>query len=126
MGVVQALAFGLVACRLKFNLSLPYISKILKELTKSGILKGERGAHGGYSLKQSPATISIANIIQALDEPFALTQCSSKKQGGHSADACDIVSGCYIQAPMMALNKKINNLLEETTLADLQSIATTG
>lgn len=108
----------------QFNLSLPYISKILKELTRYEILKSERGSQGGYSLQVAPAELSLADILKALSEPFTLTRCTL--EGGEGGTDCEAIGSCFIQAPMQRLNNKINDLLKSTTLADLQAMATTS
>ena len=45
------------------NLPLPTVSKILKCLTRGGLLESTRGVKGGYSLSRGSAQISVANII---------------------------------------------------------------
>src|SRR6266702_3706649 len=56
---------------------LPTVSKILKELSKAGIVASQRGRHGGYCLARSPELISVAAVIEALEGPVALTECST-------------------------------------------------
>jgi Rrf2 family protein len=51
------------------RLPLPMVSKILKALTRSGLLNSQRGAQGGYSLARPATEISAADIISALEGP---------------------------------------------------------
>src|SRR6266581_647738 len=48
---------------------LPTVSKILKELSKAGIVASQRGRHGGYSLARPPELISVAAVIEAPEGP---------------------------------------------------------
>ena len=56
-------------------------SKVLKLLTRARLLTSHRGALGGYSLARSPASISVAAIVEALDGPIAITSCTEPTPG---------------------------------------------
>ncbi|MGE4158225.1 MAG: Rrf2 family transcriptional regulator [Planctomycetota bacterium] len=102
-----------------FNLSLPYIALILKQLTKHRILRSERGAHGGYTLAGAPSETSLGRILEALDDPVALTECSMDGE-----NRCATRDGCNIIEPIRRINGRIRKVLHETTLADLLSEVT--
>ena len=53
----------------------PMASKILKLLTRQGLLISHRGATGGYRLARRPEKISVAEIIRRMEGPIALTEC---------------------------------------------------
>ena len=55
------------------GLPAPTVSKILKALTKADILSATRGAQGGYAIARAPESVTVAQIIAALDGPVALT-----------------------------------------------------
>lgn len=95
------------------GIALPSVSKILKILTKAGILSSMRGAKGGYVLAREPGKITVATIISALEGPIALTECSVSHKG------CEQASGCRIQGNWHLINQKIANALESVTLADM-------
>jgi FeS assembly SUF system regulator len=95
------------------GIALPSVSKILKILTKAGILSSMRGVKGGYVLAREPEKITVATIISALEGPIALTECSVSHKG------CDQASGCRIQGNWHLINQKIANALESVTLADM-------
>lgn len=97
------------------GIALPTVSKILKILTKSGLLVSVRGAKGGYVLAREPGKITVVMIISALEGPIALTECSISHKG------CDQASGCRIQGNWHLINQKIAHALESVTLADLMS-----
>ena len=55
------------------HVPLPTVSKILKALARRGIVASLRGVHGGYTLTKVPEAISVAEIIDALEGPIAMT-----------------------------------------------------
>ena len=59
------------------GIALPTVSKLLKSLARSGLVTSTRGANGGYQLSRSPQDISAADIIDALEGPVSITECSS-------------------------------------------------
>lgn len=95
------------------GIARPTVSKVLKTLSKSGLLRSVRGAKGGYELARMPARISVASVIRAIEGPIALTECS------HSHRSCQQVSDCGIQGNWHLINQKILHTLESMTLADL-------
>ncbi len=64
----------------QWRLPKPMVSKILKGLTRAGLVSSRRGAQGGYSLARQPQQITAADVIHALEGPIAFTECSI----GHS------------------------------------------
>jgi FeS assembly SUF system regulator len=95
------------------GIALPTVSKILKALVNAKMLMSTRGSKGGYALAREPEKITIAAIINALEGPIALTECSISKQ------ACEQAAGCGIRANWYLINQTIHNALESVTLADL-------
>ncbi len=95
------------------GIALPTVSKILKLLVKAEILHATRGAKGGHRLAKAPAKISVADIINVLEGPIAITECSI------SLDGCQQSSVCEIKGNWAVLNKAIRTALESVSLADL-------
>ena len=95
------------------GLALPTVSKVLKRLAGAGILESFRGAHGGYSLARESQSITAAEIIDALEGPIAITECS----GDHSQ--CSFEPVCSLGGRWQQINTLIRNALDEITLAEL-------
>ena len=95
----------------------PTVSKILKVLTRGGILASHRGAKGGYSLLRSPEAITVAEIIEILEGPIALTDCVDQPAGNH-AD-CQHVGTCPVQANWNRINRAIQDTLAAISLAEM-------
>lgn len=96
------------------HLPLPMASKILKGLVHAGLLVSHRGAKGGYGLARSPAEITVADVIVALEGPIALTSCIE-----HGPGECDIEALCPARANWQRINDAIREALEGVTLIDM-------
>ncbi|MEE8364735.1 MAG: Rrf2 family transcriptional regulator [Gammaproteobacteria bacterium] len=60
------------------GISLSYLEQLFSKLRKQGLVKGVRGPGGGYRLAKSAAQISVADIIQSVDEKLDMTKCGGK------------------------------------------------
>ena len=95
------------------RLGLPTDSKLLKSLHRAGLVTSARGAHGGYQLARPASRISAAAIIDAIEGPVAITECS----GNHST--CDIESVCRTGSAWQRINGSIRRALDDVSLAQL-------
>jgi len=95
------------------GLPLPVVRKILKVLTREGLLASHRGSRGGYSLARSPEQISAAEMIAALDGPIGLTECAV-----HPGQ-CEQEPSCHVREPWKRINAVVHNALSSVTLAEL-------
>src|SRR5689334_7914340 len=59
----------------------PTVSKVLKLLARSELVMSERGKNGGYRLARGPDAISVADIVDAVEGPIAVTECSAETRG---------------------------------------------
>ena len=91
----------------------PTVRKVLKALSQDGLLNSERGAHGGYSLSRDPKSISVADIITAIEGPIALTECVS------SESQCDQEVHCDVQTNWARINSAVFHALDEVKLSDM-------
>lgn len=95
------------------RLALPTVQKLLKLLARSDLVRSERGAEGGYVLARSAASITAADILDVLEGPLSITECST-------ADShCELESGCPVGGAWQKINQGIRGALGEITLADL-------
>ena len=89
-------------------------SKILKMLTRADLLVSHRGSHGGYSLARPPVSVSVAEVVEALDGPIAITTCTEPTPGD-----CSILNLCPARANWERINRAIRESLGEVTLAEM-------
>ncbi len=95
------------------GLPLPAVSKVLKLLGQEGLVTSHRGAKGGYELARPPRQIDVAEIIEALEGPIALMECSAGP--GH----CEQEASCLVREPWQRIQQAIRHTLEQVSLADL-------
>lgn len=93
---------------------MPTVAKVLNVLTREGLVTSHRGAAGGYTLSRPAGEITVAEIIQALEGPIALTACVE-----HSADCCEVEGICPMRGTWDTVNDAIRGALERVTLADM-------
>lgn len=108
-GAVHAAADVAAATRV----GLPTVSKLLKVFARAGLVTSFRGAHGGYSLARPADSISAVEIIDAIEGPVAITQCSLD----HSH--CGIESVCGVGHNWQRISLVIRDALKSVTLAQL-------
>jgi FeS assembly SUF system regulator len=92
------------------HVPVPTVSKILKILTRGGLLISLRGAKGGYLLVRPPSQISLVDIIDAMDGPIGMTECSV------TPGLCTQESGCAVRANWQRINHAVIGLLRQITL----------
>src|SRR5213593_3077831 len=64
-----------------YDIPIELLAKVLQRLVRRGLLASQQGTRGGYQLACSPAQISVADVIQAIDGPVAVTACSGADDG---------------------------------------------
>jgi Rrf2 family protein len=89
------------------------VSKVLKALTKEGLLRSHRGANGGYNLSRHPKEISIAEVLSAVEGPIAMTECLETDSD------CKQESVCPVRTNWERINYAVRNVLDAITLADM-------
>jgi FeS assembly SUF system regulator len=99
------------------HLTQATVSKLLKVLLHAGLVVSTRGAQGGYALSRPAHDITAAQIIDALEGPVAITECSAEQ--GH----CDLESFCPVGKSWQRVNLGIRRALAEISLADLRTNA---
>ena len=92
------------------HVPVPTVSKILKILTRGGLLISLRGARGGYLLVRPPSQISLVDIIAAMDGPIGMTECSV------TPGLCTQESGCAVRANWQRINHAVIGVLRQITL----------
>src|SRR6201995_2185470 len=101
------------------RIAAPTVSKLLKQLQRAGLVASTRGLHGGYQLAKPATQISAAAILDALEGPVTLTDCSA----GHGH--CEIEATCRVGKVWQRLNLAIRRSLYDVSLAQLAGLDTT-
>src|SRR5512141_1937287 len=93
---------------------LPTVSKLAKELSKAGLVVSHRGRNGGYGLARAADQISVAEIVEALEGPIALTECA--KPGRID---CEIEDTCVARATWDPVSRAIETALRGLPLSSI-------
>ncbi len=96
------------------GIPLPTVAKLLNALTRECLVMSHRGASGGYTLGRKAQEITVAEIIQALEGPIALTACVNGS-GNH----CDVETLCPMRGNWDRVNRAIREALSQVSLADM-------
>jgi FeS assembly SUF system regulator len=89
------------------------VAKVLKALAHSGIVAGARGAAGGYRLARGASTISVAEVVAAIDGAIGVTQCSIH------APSCERTEFCPTRPHWRRINEAVGTALSAVSLADM-------
>lgn len=95
------------------GIGLPTVSKILKSLARADLVVSTRGAQGGYRLSREPQFISAADVIDALEGPVSITECSG------TDSHCDFEAVCNVGGAWQRINVAIRRALADISLNDL-------
>jgi Rrf2 family cysteine metabolism transcriptional repressor len=101
----------------QFDLSRPFVANILKELCAKGFLTSRRGVKGGYSLARDVATISLAELLETVEDGFRLTVCN--EHSGAATEPCEHSDTCTVKGPMAQVHERLVGVLRGVTLAEL-------
>ncbi|MFA7323855.1 MAG: Rrf2 family transcriptional regulator [Candidatus Nanopelagicales bacterium] len=95
------------------DIPVKFLEGILRQLRQSGIVASQRGAEGGYRLDRSPAEVSIADVVRALDGPLAAVR------GQRPEDVAYAGPSEHLKEVWIAVRAAMRDVLEHITLADV-------
>lgn len=95
------------------GLEPPTVSKLLKPLAQAGLVEGFRGANGGYRLAHPADAITLFDVVEAMEGPLGMTECSV-----HEGN-CGIEEHCGIRANWRRINDVVADALRAVTLAQM-------
>jgi Rrf2 family protein len=95
-----------------YRIPAELLAKILQRLARKGLVVSQQGTHGGYNLARDPSTISIVDVIEALDGPIGITPCER-------GSSCEQLELCSVKDPLMAVRAKMVRVLGDTSIYEL-------
>ena len=98
-----------------YDLPPELLAKVLQKLVRGGLLASVQGIRGGYALARPAASVSVADVIQAVDGPLTVTACSETDHN------CEQYSKCNIRDPLWKIKDRIVSALAATSIAGLAS-----
>ena len=89
-----------------------FLAKILGQLTRSGIVRSHRGAHGGFTLATDAAELTLLDVVEAMEGPLRLDQCSSP-------EPCRFRGDCPIEKAWAQAERSLRESLRGHRIVDL-------
>ena len=96
------------------GIPLPTVQKLVSRLSAAGLLRSVRGAGGGFKLARPAAAVSLADIIEAIEGPIAMTACVDT--GRHE---CSLEGNCKVQPHWPLVNEAVRGALAGINLTSL-------
>jgi len=93
---------------------LPTAQKLMGQLAASGLLSSVRGASGGFALARPAADISLADIVEAVEGPIALTMCADSNN-----HECILDAHCRVKPHIGVVGQAVRGALGAVRLAEL-------
>ncbi len=99
------------------NIPTKFLEQLLVSLRRAGIVTAVRGAHGGFTLAKDPESLTVLDVVEALDGPLESPVCDAE-QGG----ACGRGSSCAASAVWWRAQYALRGVLGTTTIGDLAAM----
>ena len=99
----------------QYDIPIELMAKVLQRLVRMRLLASTQGTRGGYMLGRPANTVSVADVIEAIDGPFTVTACSTEKHD------CEQFNKCSIRDPLWRIKDRI---LSALATCSLQEVAT--
>jgi Rrf2 family nitric oxide-sensitive transcriptional repressor len=97
----------------EFAISRHHLTKVVRDLAAAGYVTTQRGAGGGFRLARPPRSITLGEVVRALERRHALVECF-REDGG----ACVLTPHCRLKARLAAAREAFLRELDTTTLAE--------
>ena len=110
----EAVALSQIAERQ--DISINYLEQLIAKLKKAGIVKGIRGAQGGYMLAAPAEDISVGAILRALEGNLNPVDCS---EVNHSEGICSNSDSCVTKYVWKRISDSINDAVDSIKLSEL-------
>ncbi len=97
------------------DISEGYLEQLIIPLKKAGLVKGIRGAQGGYMLAKPPSDITVGEILRVLEGPIAIVDCLTGE------NKCRKVDTCVTRSIWEKISNSMANVVDSITLEELMS-----
>jgi len=96
----------------RYHIPAELMAKVLQKLVRKGLLVSQQGTNGGYVLARDPASISIVEVVEALEGPIAITPCERGSD-------CQQMQLCSVKDPLLKIKAKVVRVLGDTSIYEL-------
>lgn len=97
------------------QISERYLEQLMSKLKRAGLIQSIRGAGGGYVLSKGSDTISVGDVLRALEGDLEAVSCAAF----HEDETCAASGGCVTKYVWCKINESINRTVDEIKLSQL-------
>ncbi len=94
------------------RISEKYISRLIIDLRRAGMVKSVRGSRGGYRIARYPKNLTVLDVIEVMEGPVSIIDCVT-------TESCDRQRGCAVRSIWCDMNNQIRSALAAVTLQDV-------
>lgn len=98
----------------EYNIPPELLAKILQRLAKRGLIHGQNGPKGGYILTREAKTISVGDVVRAIEGPISIVSC-------YKTPDCPQFTRCSVRRPVQRIQTSIEELLDNMTLVEMSA-----
>ena len=99
----------------EFHIPPELLAKILQRLAKKRLITSQNGPKGGYALARSATSISVGDVVRALEGPINIVSCLE------ASSDCPQMAHCNLRRPVQKIQAAISQVLDTMSLAELTS-----
>jgi Rrf2 family protein len=99
----------------RYEIPAELLAKVMQTLARHQLVASVAGPTGGYRLAKEPIGISVADVVEAVDGPLAITQCWD------DFGECAQSKNCHLRGPLARIQEEMASLLRETSLIDVMT-----
>ena len=99
------------------KIPLPFLAKIVSQLSVKGVLEATRGAGGGVRLARNPGAVTMREVIEAIDGPITVNRCALDPA------VCEFSSTCPVCEIFVDAREELVERLETSTFSSLSTRA---
>jgi FeS assembly SUF system regulator len=97
----------------EYAIPVELMAKVLQRLARRGLLTSQQGTRGGYQLARTSGSISVADVIQAIDGPLTVTACSVQNE------RCGQFAKCNVRDPLWKIRERIVTALATCSVSEM-------
>ncbi|NLF12244.1 MAG: Rrf2 family transcriptional regulator [Anaerolineaceae bacterium] len=99
------------------EISAAYVAQLFRHLQSAGLVEGVKGPGGGYRLGREAASITVADVVRAVEGPVALVACVLAEC--EETHPCRRADGCVTHLLWRQVSEAVTDMLNAVTLQDL-------
>jgi Rrf2 family protein len=97
------------------HIPVELLAKVLQKLAKKGLVHSQNGPKGGYTLAKAPSSITVADVVEAIEGPIRIADC-------YKVYSCIQMDRCSIRSPIEKIQASIIKLLGSMTMAQINHL----